>query len=175
MEQNQPDTKKLIINYGFILGMVSILYSLTLYLTGMYRDPHWSVGILGFIILPIMVYMGIKAYKEKNNGFLLLSDALKIGIGIALVGGILAALWNLTLTNVIHPGYTQEVLALQKEKFLADSPDLTQEQIDQTFAISEKWQTPFITFAISIIGSLFFGFICSLIMGLIMQKKEDLY
>lgn len=175
MEQHQPDTKKLILNYGLILGIASILYSLMVYATGTYKDPHWSVGILGFIILPVTIYLGIKTFKEKNNGFLVLSDALKVGIGIALVGGILSALWNITLTTVIEPDYTQQVMATQKENILKDSPDLTEEQIDQTFAIAEKMQTPFISFAIGIIGSLFFGFIFALIIGLIMQKKEELY
>ncbi|UZO80748.1 DUF4199 domain-containing protein [Aquimarina sp. ERC-38] len=175
MEEQQPDTKKLIVNYGLILGIVSILYSLTIYLTDSYKDPHWSVGILGFIILPVIIYLSIKTYKENNNGFLTLSNALKIGIGVALVGGILSALWNITLTSVIEPEYTQQVLAAQKENALKDSPDLTEEQIDQVFAMTEKLQSPFISFAFGIIGSLFFGFIFSLIIGLIMQKKEELY
>ncbi len=175
MEDVKKSTKKIIINYGVLLGIVSILFSALIYATGMYKDPHWSVGVLGLVIMLAALVYGIKAYKSANNGFLNLSDALKVGIGIALISGILSGIWNLTLTTVIEPDYSTEVMEIQKEKLLKESPDMTEEQVEQVFAITEKLQSPAISFAIGIIGSLFMGFIISLITGLVMQKKQELY
>ncbi|GAA4272143.1 DUF4199 domain-containing protein [Aquimarina gracilis] len=175
METEKASSKKIIINYGLILGLVSVLFGAIIYATGMYKDPHWSIAILSFLItIGVLVY-GIKAFKTSNNGFLNLSDALKVGIGIALISGLVSSVWNLTLTTVIEPDYTQQVMQVQKDKYLESSPDLTQEQIDQMFAIPEKMQSPPIAFALGIIGSLFIGFIISLIAGLIMQKKQEIY
>lgn len=175
MEDVKISAKKIIINYGVLLGMVSIVFSALIYFTGVYKDPHWSIGILGFAILLAGLVYGIKAYKTANNGFLNLTDGLKVGIGIALISGILSGLWNITLTTVIEPDYAAQVMEIQKEKLLKESPDMSEEQIDQVFAITEKLQSPPISFALGIVGSLFMGFIISLVAGLAMQKKQELY
>ena len=146
-----------------------------MYFSGAYKTPSTALGLLGTVILICFIFLGIKAFKTKNRGYLILSDALKTGIGIAMIGGILSGIWNLALTTVIDPNFNTEVLAAQREKTIADNPEFTTEQIDQMLAIAEKIQSPPITFALAIIGSLFFGFIFSLIIGLILQKKEELY
>lgn len=174
MESN-ISSKKIMINYGALLGIVTVLFSVILYATGMYKDPHWTLSILSFLIFLVPVILGIRAYKSGNNGYLTLPDALKTGIGIALIGGLIGGLWNLTLTQVIEPDYMEQVLQMQQEKIAEQFPDYTEEQIEQSMAIGRKMSSPIITFAIGIIGSLFMGFIVSLISGLIMQKKEELY
>ncbi|MDY8137239.1 DUF4199 domain-containing protein [Aquimarina sp. 2201CG5-10] len=174
MENEKAPAKKIIINYGIILGIISVLLGVVMYITNEYTDPHWIYSVAGFLILIGVVIYGIKAYKTSNNGFLTLTDALKVGIGIAMIGGIIGAIWSLTLTTVIEPDYTQQVLDAQREKMLED-PNITEEMAEQSISIMEKFSSPFISIAFSIIGSLFFGFIISLIGGLIMQKKQDLY
>jgi len=163
------------INYGVILGIVSVLFGAIIYATDIYKNPHWSIALLGSIITIVILVYGIKTYKKDNNGFLNLSSALKVGIGIALIGGLISSAWNLALTTVIEPEYAAQVMQVQKDKLLEESPDLSQEQVDQMFAIPEKLQSPPIAFALGLIGSLFMGFIISLIAGLIMQKKQELY
>jgi len=174
MENEKPSSKKIIINYGVILGVVSVLLGVVMYVTNVYTDPHWSFSVLGFLILIAVIVMGIKAYKKLNHGFLELTDALKIGIGIALVGGIIGAIWTFTLTTVIEPEYTQNVIDAQREKLL-ENPDMTEAMVDQSMAVMEKMSSPMISIAFSIIGSLFFGFIISLFAGLIMKQKQELY
>ncbi|GAA3516371.1 hypothetical protein GCM10022393_33090 [Aquimarina addita] len=173
MENEQASTKKIIIQYGVLFGIASVLLGVVLYVTNAYKDPHWSYSILSFLLIISVISLGIKAYKTANNGFLTLSDALKTGIGIALVGGIISVIWAFILTTVIEPEYMQQVLEIQKEKMIEDNPNFSQEQIDQSMAIAEKFTSPYITIAFSMIGSLFFGFIVSLFAGLIMQRKPE--
>ncbi len=175
MENEKTSSKKIITNYGVLLGLVSVVLGVVMYVTGSYTDPHWIFSVIGFLILIGVISYGIKAYKTANNGYLTLSDALKVGIGIALIGGIIGAIWTLLLATVIEPEYTQNVIEAQKEKLVEQYPDFSQEQLDQSLAMMEKFTSPYISFALSLIGSLFFGFIISLIAGLIMQKKQDLY
>ncbi|WP_109300224.1 DUF4199 domain-containing protein [Aquimarina sp. AU474] len=175
MENEKTSSKKIIINYGVILGIVSVLFGAILYATGIYKDPHWSIGIFGFVITIVVLVYAIKAFKTANGGFLNLTDALKVGIGAALIGGIISSVWSFTLTTVIEPDYSEQVMQVQKDKLLEDNPDFTQEQVDQMFAIPEKLQSPPIAFALGIVGSLFVGFIISLVAGLVMQKKQEIY
>ncbi|WP_299211914.1 DUF4199 domain-containing protein [uncultured Aquimarina sp.] len=174
MENENNSAKKIIINYGILLGILSIVLGVVLYVTNSYTDPHWIYSVIGFLILIGVILYGLKTYKTHNRGYLTLTDALKIGIGIALIGGLVSSIWTLTLTTVIEPDYTQQVLEVQREKML-ENPDMTEEVVDQSMAMIEKFSSPYISIAFSIIGSLFFGFIISLISGLIMQKKEELY
>ncbi|WP_103070492.1 DUF4199 domain-containing protein [Aquimarina sediminis] len=174
MENEKASSKKIIINYGILLGIVSVLLGVIMYVTNAYTDPHWIYSVISFSILIGIISYGIKAYKTANNGYLALMDAIKVGIGIALIGGVIGVIWSLTLTTVIEPDYTQQVLEAQREKML-QNPDMTEELVEQSMAIAEKFSSPFISIAVSIIGSLFLGFIISLIAGLIMQKKQDLY
>lgn len=175
MENEKASSKKIIINYGILLSILSVLLGVIMYVTNAYTNPHWIYSVITLLILVGTIRYGIKAYKNINNGYLILMDAIKVGIGIALIGGIIAAIWSLTVTTVIEPDYTQQVLEVQREKMIEQYPDFSQEQIDQSMIIAEKFSSPFISTAVSIIGSLFFGFIISLITGLIMQKKQDLY
>lgn len=173
MENKQISSKKTILQYGILLGITLVLLGVILYVTNTYKDPHWSLSIVSILIIVLVISLGIKAYKTANNGFLTLSEALKTGIGIALIGGIIAALWSFILTTVIEPQYIQQVLEIQKEKMIAQNPNFSQEQIDQGMAIAKKFTSPYMSIAFSMIGSLFFGFIISLFAGLIMQRKPD--
>ncbi|WP_062059068.1 DUF4199 domain-containing protein [Aquimarina longa] len=175
MKNAKVSSKKTIINNGVLLGIISVLLGVIMYVTNTYTDPHWVYNLVGFLVIIGIITYGIKSYKTSNNGYLTLSEAIKIGLGIALIGGIIGAIWSLTVTTVIEPDYTQQVLEVQREKMIETYPDFSQEQIDQSMSIAEKLSSPFVSIALSIIASLFFGFIISLISGLIMQKKQDLY
>ncbi|TPN83532.1 DUF4199 domain-containing protein [Aquimarina algicola] len=175
MKNEKSSSKKIIINYGALLGLVSIALAVILYVTDSYTDPHWAFAVAGPLLLLIVIIYGIKAYKKTNEGYLNLMDAIKIGIGIALIGGIISSIWSIVLTTVIEPDYTQQVLEVQREKMIENYPDFSEEQINQSMSIAEKFASPYLSFAFSIIGSLFLGFIFSLISGLVLQKKQELY
>jgi len=173
MEAQKTSAKKFIINYGVLLGILSVLLGAVIYITNSYTDPHWIFSVLGVVVLIGVIVYAIKAFKKANGGFLTLGEALKVGIGTALIGGLIGVIWTLLLTNVLEPDYMQQVMEVQKEKMLDQG--LSEEQIEASAEMMEKFSSPLISVAASLIGNLFFGFIISLIGGLIMQKKQDLY
>ena len=173
METQKTSAKKFIINYGVLLGILSVLLGAIIYITNNHADPHWIFSVLGFLILIVAIVMAIKAFKKANGGYLTLGQALKVGIGTALIGGLIGVIWTLLLTNVLEPDYMQQVMEVQKEKMLDQG--LSEEQIEASAEMMEKFSNPLISVAFSLIGNLFLGFVISLIGGLIMQKKQDLY
>jgi hypothetical protein len=52
-------------------------------------------------------------------------------------------------------------------------PDFTDEQIETQMAIVKKFSSPLMTTAMALIVSIFFGFIISLISGLILKKSDE--
>jgi len=66
----------------------------------------------------------------------------------------------------------EKALDFQIEKMRMENPEMTTEQIDGIRSMQEKFSTPVIRSAFQIIGSLFIGFIISLIGGLIVKKSR---
>jgi hypothetical protein len=63
-------------------------------------------------------------------------------------------------------------LDFQIEKIRMENPEITSDQIAGMREMQEKFSSPLIRSAFQIIGSLFIGFIISLIGGLIIKKSR---
>ncbi|MDT0676285.1 DUF4199 domain-containing protein [Autumnicola musiva] len=172
MENPNANSKKIILNYGVILGVISILLGVIMYVTNAYLNPSFIYTVVGFLILAGVIWMGTDAYKKENGGFLSVKEALKIGVGIALIGGILGALWMLLLIFVIEPDYMSQMSDLQREQMMESFPDMPQSQIDQSMEMAGKFSSPWIITAVSLIGNIFFGFLIALVVGFIKRNKN---
>ena len=111
-------------------------------------------------------------YKKSNEGSISLSEAIKIGIGVSLISAILGIIYAFILTEFLDPGMMEKVLDLQMEKIRASNPEMSQEALDSTRSMSEKFSSPLIRSAFQLIFALFIGFIISLIGGLIVKKSR---
>jgi preprotein translocase subunit YajC len=172
METQQPTARKFILNYGVLLGVASIVLSVILYVLNMHMERSMVSGLLGFAIMIAVIVYGINEFKKTNGNLLSLSQALKVGVGIALIGGIIGAIYNLIFMNFIEPDFMDKMMELQIEKMVEQNPNLTQAQIDTSMEMGKKFSSPMITTAFSVIGSIFFGFVISLIAGFIMKKEQ---
>ena len=172
MENVKASTKKIMINYGLILGVVSILLNVLNYVVGSNMfQPHWSMQLIGFLILIAVIVYGLKELKKNNNGFLKLGEALKVGIGIALVSSILGIIYFVIFTEVIEPTYFEQYIDFQREAAL-EMGNASEEQIDQSLEMSKPFMNTGFFVGIQLVVGLFFGFIVSLIAGLAMKKEN---
>lgn len=171
MENTTKPTSNFALTYGVLLGILSILQSVALYVTNNHLKQSWITSLLGFIIIVVVISMGLIAFKKSNNGYMSLSQALKVGLGIAVISGIIVALYTFVFATFIEPDLGAQAMEIQREKMI-ESGKLTTEQIDQSLEMGAKFAKPWIMATFSIIGSLFFGFIVSLIAGLILKKDN---
>jgi len=174
MENQKSSSKQIMLNHGMILGLVSVLMSVVIYAMGLIYEQDWKVALLSFIIMAVITFMGLKKFKEGNNNLLSLGQALKIGLGIALIGGIIGVLYNQIFINFIEPDFMENMMKVGEQKMLEQNPNMTDEQLEVAKGMQEKMSSPLIGAAFGIIGSLFFGFIISLIEGLILKRTEDI-
>lgn len=172
METNKASVKKIALNYGLYMALGTIALSVIVYVMGMtYEQPWWqSVG--NFLIMILAIVYGLKAFKSTGDGFLTLGDALKTGLAISLVAGIIGILFNYIFTNFIEPDFMANMLEMTRENMLEQNPEMTSEQVETAMGFTEKMMSPAIMAAFGIIASLFFGFIISLIAGLIMKQNR---
>lgn len=172
MEQIKASAKKIMINYGLLLGVISVLLNVILYATNNHIQPHWSVNIIGFLIFIMVMVTALKLYKKENGGFMKLGEAIKIGLGVALISTLIGVVYTYVLVNFLEPTYFEQLMSIQRDTMIESNPNMTQEQIDQSMALAEKFSGAGIIITFQIIGGLFFGFIISLIAGLVLKKDN---
>ncbi len=174
MENQQSiSPSKTILTYGIFFGLASVLVSVANYSFGNIYKPHWSLSIINYLLLIVFIVLALKAYREQNGGYLKLSDALKIGIGISLLAGIISMLYFLVFVNYIEPDFIAKTGEVQEQIMYERFPDMDEALIEQQVEMSKKFMTPTIMSAFILAASLFSGLIFSLVIGLFMKKSED--
>ena len=171
MEQQSPKPSTFALRYGIIQGAISIVFVLILF----FMDMHYQGGI-PILIVSILIMLGViitalMDYKKANGGFMTVSDGLKIGMGLALIGGIISMLFNFLLTKVIDPEMQAKAMQLAEAQMV--DRGMSKEQIEASLEMAKKFQAPWIQAAFGLIFSIFFGFILTLIPALIMKKSES--
>ncbi|MCH9660785.1 MAG: DUF4199 domain-containing protein [Bacteroidetes bacterium] len=172
MDTQTGSTKKIAINYGLLLSLSTIALSCIVYALGLSAEQPWWQSALNFVFMIAFIVLGIKQYKQDNQGFLSLGEALKNGLAIALVAGIIGSIFTYIFVTYIEPDFVQQLLEVTEEKMIDSNPNMSDEQIEMALTMTEKMMSPTIMTAIGIIASLFFGFIVSLIAGLVMKQNR---
>ena len=103
MTNQQQPAKNIMINYGLYLGLASILFHVILFALGKHLEQDWKVSVISLVISTVLIVLGIKKYKEVNNGILTFGQGLKTGIGIAMVSSVVYIVYTLIFMNFISP------------------------------------------------------------------------
>lgn len=172
MEENQPKTGKYALTYGLLLGGISIIFALMLYSVDMHYQGGLTVFFVSIALMIAAIIIGMIQYKKANNGFMSLGEAMKIGVGIALVGGIIGIIFNQLMATVIDPDMMTKAVEFQRAS-LEETTKLTSDQIDAQMEMGAKFSTPAMQITFGLVYSIVMGLILSLISGLILKRTED--
>lgn len=168
--EKSASVKNIALTYGVGLGLVEILKMVLTYVLNL-GDSNFGLAT-AFIVLTILVYIfGLKEFRAKNDGFMQLKEALKTGMAIALIGGIIAGIYAYIHYSFIYPEFI-EMTRETSEKAMLETQNMGGEQLEQAKKISELFTSPFALATFNVIASLFFGFIISLVTGLILKKNN---
>ncbi|MFT4832067.1 MAG: DNA-binding transcriptional regulator of glucitol operon [Psychroserpens sp.] len=171
MEENKPQTGKFALNYGLVLGGLSIVFALMLYSLDMHYQGGMLVLGVSVILMIAVIILGMLQFKKANSGFMTLGQGLKVGLGIAIVGGVIGILFNQVMAGVIDPEMMDKAMEYQKG-VLMETTKLTPDQIDAQMEMGKKFSTPSMQIVFGLVYSLVAGFILSLIPALILKKQE---
>ncbi|MGQ1784034.1 MULTISPECIES: DUF4199 domain-containing protein [unclassified Saccharicrinis] len=156
--------------YGLYLGIASIVFSLITFYSGMLGDKYFSY--LGFVITIAFVFLGLKYYKEKENGgFMKYGQGVGLGVLISLVGGVLSSAFTFVYFSFIDPAKHQELLAvIQEQQLQAGVPEAQLEQIE---GVMSMMLSPMSLALMGVVGAVFGGLIISLIISAILKKDPE--
>lgn len=169
--ESKASSKNVMLNYGLILGVVSILISVISYALGMHLERDWKFGVLGFVAMIVILSMAIKKFKTDNNNLLSFGQAVKVGMGVAIVSSVIVIIYNQIFMNFIEPEMMNQLLEVEKAKWV--EANMTTEQMEAAEDMFNLFSGAAISSAIAIVASAFFGLIISAIAGAIMKRSAE--
>jgi len=96
-------TDRLGLRYGFLAGVVMILYFLLLTVLGINNKEEARMA--GFIFIILAVMMAIVKYKKEHGNVMPYLPGLGIGFVIGLVGSLLYGIFIMIYTSYIDAEY----------------------------------------------------------------------
>ena len=174
MDNENAPIKKTALNSGLIIGGLLLIIVAGMYATGaLIEGVQWPMWIY-YLLYPVLIGYTVHAYRKANGGYLSLGQAFKVGVTAAVIGGIIYAVYNIIFVTFIEPDFVAQMMEVTREKLFED-PNMTEEQADMTMGFVEKFSDPYLGGAFFIVLSAFFGFIYSLISGLIFKRERPLH
>ena len=172
MSDKKSILKSTIIQYGLIYGGLAVVFSIMLFI----MDMHYQGGSLqnwtGFIIMVGSITFAQIAYKKLNNGYLNLSEAIKIGLGVTLIGILIALVYGWFQATILDPNQIEKATEFALNQAIDQNPEMTDEMVTMTKEWIEWGTSPGISTAFALGFGLLFGLIVSLITGLIFKKSK---
>ncbi|MBP2833077.1 DUF4199 domain-containing protein [Aquimarina sp. U1-2] len=166
MKETTISTKKYIVKFGIILGAIWVVYGFVRYQVNYMTTSNRGLALFELVMQVFIVTYGIYKYKQDNEKFLKLWEALKIGISIILVGTIIKVLWDIILLKLIAPEAIHSLINVSK-------PSTIKETTDQLSNLNKENKF-LLNISIGIfIGNIILGTIISLLGGAIMQKNRN--
>lgn len=172
MENQKITTGKTALNFGLILGGISVVYGLMLFALDMHYQNETITSLIGYVFLIGVILWAIIHFKKSNDGYIGLSEALKTGVGTALISALVVCVYFILLTQFMDPEFMDKSIEYQKQKLLQENPEISVENVNKMFDMQKEFSGPFVTSGFIIIFNLFFGFVVSLIVGLIVKKSK---
>jgi predicted ABC-type sugar transport system permease subunit len=113
--------------------------------------------------------IAIITFKTDNNGLLALKQAIKLGVGVFLVAGIIGLAYFTLFINFIEPDFISNTAALQADALREAQPTLDEDIIEMQQTNTEKFF--YISYPVILILNVFLGLIVGLLTGLFTKKS----
>jgi Na+/H+-dicarboxylate symporter len=126
-------------------------------------------GVL-MVITFFTIYMGIKEIRDEElNGVMTTGLAIRKGMKIALIAGILAGVFSVIYTKLIDPGFIDRMMEATETKF--DEMNAPESQREISRSIMKFMFNPFLTVPFTILWVCFWGLLKSLVAGSMLKKE----
>ena len=172
MKDQNLELKNHILQYGSILGGISVIFGLMLYSLDIHYQNDTNTTIVSLIITIGVIAFAQFNYRKDNEGFISLSQGIKIGLGMAAISGIINVLYFLVLSNVIDPEMMNKATEVGMNEFLDQNPEASEELIEQVKDMQESFTGPLISSSVIIIFSLLTSLVVSLVTGLFLKRNR---
>jgi len=169
--------KKIVLVFGLIFGAISsIMMFLTLPLMdkGVINFKNGEViGYTAILISFLLVFFGIRSYRENAGGVISFGRAFSVGILITLISCLFyVASWEVIYYKVMPDfvdKYSAHMVDTMREKGASDAAILSKQK--EMEKMKELYKNPLINAAITMIEPFPVGLVVTLISAAILRKR----
>jgi hypothetical protein len=161
--------------WGLILGAVSVISSLLLYLLGMIdftgEKSKAIPNILQWGSTAVIFYLAIKAHRDEELGGLIsLGRCIQLGAYMGLVSGVISAIYMFIHLKFIQPDFLNLITEAAENQAEAKGQD--PEQVKKGLEMVSWMFTPGAMAVFTVIWSMILSLLIALIEGLFMKKER---
>lgn len=169
--------KKIIITYGLIAGLITMSFMIVSTIVWTANDnanQSMIIGFTGMFIAFIFVFVGIKNYRDKQNGGkVTFWNAFKIGFFIALIASSVYTLVWMIEFHFFMPDFMEKYAEKAIEGIKTSGLRATEmnAKITEMETMRENYKNPFIRICYTLMEILPIGILATLISAVILKRK----
>ena len=155
------------LNYGLILGGISVVYSILLWVLG--QTMNKPLSYVGMLFTIGVMFYGTKEYRDKHlGGFMTYGKAFTSNFLIGLYSAIIGTIFAFVLFKYLDPKLLETIKETAIETAMQKNPSVTQEQLESSMSF---FMSPVFFTISALLGGAFFAAILALLVS-IFHKKE---
>jgi hypothetical protein len=168
---------KTAIRHGLIIALILILLVGILYFVFSSQtlfDLGEVFGYTTMVIAMLMVYFGIKRYRDKElNGQITFGQAFGMGVYIAVIGSFLYGIFEGIFYEVTDFKVVYMDFYVEKINNSGQSPEVIQQQLQEMQQQFAMWDSPFMMGLLMFLTVFIIGVIIALASAAILRKKPE--
>ena len=159
-------------NYGLILGLAIIVYTMILHFFGASQNKIAGWATIAFMAVAISV--GNKALRDKfQGGYISFGRSLGSAMLIATFGGLIQGFFTYVFFTFISPESLQQIFIQMEEAMLQQGAP--EEQIEMTVKMMRSFTTPVMMSVSAVFGSAFWGLIIGLVASAFIKREQNIF
>ena len=170
--------KRIVLIFGVLSGLVSSLeMSITMPLINrgvINHDNGWVIGYTAIVLSFVLVFFGIRAYRENNGGSITFGRAFAVGILITLIScAFYVGTWEIIYYNFM-PDFMQKytVYAIQKMEQKGASAAEIAAKRQEMEKMAVLYRNPLINVAMTFIEAFPVGLIMTAVSAALLRRRE---
>lgn len=169
--EEKTSTARVALKYGTLGGIVIMVYSTILNVSGLSQNKILS--FLSFVFMIVAIVLAMKEFREKNKGFMSYGEGLGLGSLTGTVMGLLGSAFTMFYIEFIDNTLLSQGMDKVREDM--EKRGMDDAQIDQAMEVSQKIMSPGVVFVFGVFGYLIMGFIVSLIIAAILRRDKPVF
>lgn len=156
--------------YGAIIGGTITFYQILLYVFGMTNNK--SLENVSLFLFVLGIFITVKRFRDiESEGVISFKKAFSIAFLTCVVIGIIGGLYTYFQFKYLSPNLMEEIIELSQEKLL--SKGIADDQVELQSALMDKFLVPGVVAFLSVLSSLLWGAIMSLIVAALLKRNEN--
>jgi Protein of unknown function (DUF4199) len=169
--ENQTTTTRTALKWGVILGIIFIIYSTGIMVSGQLGNKTFSY--LSFIILGGGIFFGMREFKTENLGFMSFGQGLGLGTLMSVISSMISGFYSTAYTKFIDPTIPDQMIKIQISEM--EKRGMSDDQIEQALEMTQIFRNPGFSFIFVLFITVLTGFVLSLIITAIIKKDKPVF